>query len=503
MSYQTSYDSGGCVPFKPNKDRGFWSSSSDFFYASVCNAFRMDVAFGVAAVPFLHSGGIYMLIAMIINVILFSYPIVFMQSFLGQFSSTGFISCFRVAPLFKGIGYISLAMNLFSLSFYAIFAAVPILYFLHSLQSMLPWGCEAWKLKNSSDSPYILSHCSEAYRNQTEDDESYYRPMQIPSVYYFSEQFHSDFSFSLFGCVIVVWTAVAIVLCSTTEKIGQMLRYSSLTLFSLLIIVVLRMAFLPGAFEGLQKTVANHVETDFDFHTCIFMAPMLTLATFGPGWGSILSMASYNNFKTDISKFSWLISFSQLGILVLYGFLCMFTESHLSYNKPNLIIPSHALQWGAFLMIPSSLATMQFPHLWTWMFLAVLIIGSFNLMIGQMFSILTALFDEYETLRLYKVEVTFGISGIMALASAYFCTQNGIYFTEVISELSISTQAILNFFLLIIVVWVYGRERFQRDVEFMTSQVLQSWKIYTVRFVTPLFLCITLVSVCVSLEIFN
>ncbi|XP_055853255.1 sodium- and chloride-dependent neutral and basic amino acid transporter B(0+)-like [Episyrphus balteatus] len=148
MSYLTSYDSGGGVPFKPNKDRGFWSSSSDFFYACVCNAFRMDVAFGVAAVPFLTKGGIYMLIAMIINVILFSYPIVFMQSFLGQFSSTGFISSFRVAPLFKGIGYISLAMNLFSLSYYAIFVAVPILFFLHSLHPTLPWSCEAWQLRN-------------------------------------------------------------------------------------------------------------------------------------------------------------------------------------------------------------------------------------------------------------------------------------------------------------------------------------------------------------------
>lgn len=49
--------------------------------------------------------------------------------------------------------------------------------------------------------------------------------------------------------------------------------------------------------------------------------------------------------------------------------------------------------------------------------------------------------------------------------------------------------------LLIIVVWVYGRERFQRDVEFMTSQALQTWKINIVRFVTPIFLGVTLVKI--------
>ncbi|XP_055916965.1 sodium- and chloride-dependent neutral and basic amino acid transporter B(0+)-like [Eupeodes corollae] len=485
MSYQTSYDSNGGKPFKPNKDRGFWSSSSDFFYACVCNSFRMDVAFGVAAVPFITHGGIFMFLALVMNVILFTYPIVFMQSFLGQFSSSGFISAFRVAPLFKGVGYIALAMNVCSLTFYAIYTAVPILFLIYSLSPTLPWSCEAWLLRNKS---YDDSHCSDY--NETEELDSYYHLMQIPSVEYFSEQFQTAFSFSLYGCVILVWIAVSLTLCNTTEKIGQILRYSSLSLIALLSIVSLRMMLLPGSMTNIHKHI--QYQTEFDFKMCFFMAPMLTLATFGPGWGSILSMASYNNFKTDINKYSWLICFSQLGVLVLLGLLCMFTESHLTSIRPNMVVPTYDQQWTSFLSIPSSLATMEFPHLWTWMFLAVLITGTFNLMITQMFSILTALFDEFEILRLYKVEVTLGLSGVLALISAYFCTENGIYFTEIVAELSISTQAICNLMLLIIVVWVYGRERFQRDVEFMTSQALQTWKINIVRFVTPIFLGVTL-----------
>lgn len=59
---------------------------------------------------------------------------------------------------------------------------------------------------------------------------------------------------------------------------------------------------------------------------------------------------------------------------------------------------------------------------------------------------------------------------------------------------SLFTQTSLNLLLLLVVLWVYGRVRFQRDIEFMLSQRFATWKVNMLRFVAPICLCILLVS---------
>lgn len=91
---------------------------------------------------------------------LYLVPIMVIHSFMGQFSSSGFISSFRVSPFFKGnisiyrtwifilifcylgMGYMSLILSLASLLYYGIFAIVPLIFIVHSLRPALPWSCE-------------------------------------------------------------------------------------------------------------------------------------------------------------------------------------------------------------------------------------------------------------------------------------------------------------------------------------------------------------------------
>lgn len=55
-------------------------------------------------------------------------PLMFIQSFLGQFSSSGYISVFRIAPLFKGLGYVIFLLNFVVLTYVVVYAAIPLFY---------------------------------------------------------------------------------------------------------------------------------------------------------------------------------------------------------------------------------------------------------------------------------------------------------------------------------------------------------------------------------------
>lgn len=72
--------------------------------------------------------------------------------------------------------------------------------------------------------------------------------------------------------------------------------------------------------------------------------------------------------------------------------------------------------------------------------------------------------------------------------------QHGItYFTALSVDTHI-TQTAINLLLILIVLWIYGRVRFQRDIEFMTNQRFTTFKINILRFVAPLGMIIILVS---------
>ncbi|EDW28619.1 GL18855 [Drosophila persimilis] len=84
-------------------------------------------------------GPILIIIAYLMGIFFYSLPIFLIQAFLGQFSTSGSISAFRVAPIFKGIGYSILLINLGTLSYYSIGAVVPLIYAVNALHAVIPW----------------------------------------------------------------------------------------------------------------------------------------------------------------------------------------------------------------------------------------------------------------------------------------------------------------------------------------------------------------------------
>ncbi|XP_055917393.1 sodium-dependent proline transporter-like isoform X3 [Eupeodes corollae] len=213
MEYETSYDTGA-KPFVHDKDRGKWESSKDFLYACIGHAFRPDIITIIPLVVF-EALGIYALIPYFVILAVCVVPIVFIQSFLGQFSGTGFISVFRIAPLFKGIGYVSLIVNCVNLTYYSVFSAIPLFYIFHSLRPTIPWSCEG-------TSQWMNINKTVCTKNE-------FSGSRIPSVEFLRDHFHFTkgsytviyFSLELIVCTGIIWSLVTFVLLKSTEIVGR------------------------------------------------------------------------------------------------------------------------------------------------------------------------------------------------------------------------------------------------------------------------------------------
>lgn len=82
-------------------------------------------------------------------------------------------------------------------------------------------------------------------------------------------------------------------------------------------------SFLPGA-----GTVYRRIFLPSGIN-CIFgltMIPNYGPSGFGPGWGLIITLSSFNKFKTNIKKSSWLIGLGQMLIMIALSLLIHLTE---------------------------------------------------------------------------------------------------------------------------------------------------------------------------------
>lgn len=108
-------------------------------------------------------------------------------------------------------------------------------------------------------------------------------------------------------------------------QFGRLIRYMMLSALILLSICFVRFLFLPGALDGLTHYVTPH--PDSMAHGALTMT-VVVLQAFGSGWGSVMTLSSFNHFKTNVMKYSWVIGFGQTLVYILFGMVTFMIKSH-------------------------------------------------------------------------------------------------------------------------------------------------------------------------------
>lgn len=64
---------------------------------------------------------------------------------------------------------------------------------------------------------------------------------------------------------------------------------------------------------------------------------ILVLHAFGAGWGSVITLSSFNKFQTNIMSYSWIISFGQIFIYILFGMVSFMLEHYYQGERSEVL----------------------------------------------------------------------------------------------------------------------------------------------------------------------
>nr|CAH7729794.1 unnamed protein product [Callosobruchus chinensis] len=416
--------------------RGKWKSKTE----AILSCIGYAVGFGnVWRFPYLayKNGGGAFLVPYLMMLFLCGIPLFFMESSLGQFSSTGCITVFKICPLFKGAGYAIIIVNMIASTYFNIIDTYPIMFLTYAFNDPLPWaGCDNhWNTKDC-----IKLKVGGA---RTQVNDSFYRNSNRTTVKTPADEFfHIEEIGSIDGflllCNIISWIIVYLCIMRGIQSVGKVIYFTALFPFVILFILLVRGLTLPGAWDGIYFYIwpewnqLGNLKVWADAALQIFFS-------LGPGWGGIVNISSYNEFKNNCKLDAVIVPIVNCGTSILAGFVVF---SVIGFMAHETGMPISTVATGgpglAFITYPAAISLMPWPNLW---------------------------------------------------ASGMYWLQLFDWYAASISVVVICLSEV------IIVGWTYGIKRFIRDIEFMTGEKLSWYWTLSWKIITPLFLTFIFVTV--------
>ncbi|XP_063374943.1 sodium- and chloride-dependent glycine transporter 1-like [Cydia amplana] len=487
-------------------ERGNWTGRFDFLLSLL----GYSVGLGnVWRFPYLcyNNGGGAFLIPFTVMLIIAGLPLMFMELSFGQFAALGPMAVYnQFCPLFRGLGYGMVIVSSIVMLYYNLIIAWTIHYMAVSITSIfyeLPWQncdpewstehcysyveadlCEAqngtYYLRNCFNQTYTIAHNISALA-----DSALRRP---PAEEYFTNKVLGLSSgieeighirLGMAACLFAAWLIVFLCLCKGVQSSGKVVYFTALFPYVVLVILFFRGVTLPGAWTGIQfyltpdfSRLAN-AQVWGDAAVQIFFA-------LSPAWGGLITLSSYNKFSNNCYKDSLIVAasniltsfFAGLVIFSVIGFLA----HELDVEVDKVVDQGAGL---AFIVYPEVVTRLPAAPLWSILFFLMLLTLGLDSQFALMETVTTAIMDRFPNLRQKKVWVVLAVAVFGYLGGLIFTTNSGMYWLQLMDKYAANWSVlIIAISECILIAWIYGAQKFCRDIQCMIGEQTLMWVIF-------------------------
>ncbi|KAJ8397299.1 hypothetical protein AAFF_G00441330 [Aldrovandia affinis] len=520
-----------------SEERPKWNSKTQ--YMLTCIGFAVGLG-NVWRFPYLcqiYGGGAF-LIPYLIALAIQGLPLLYLELAIGQRLRMGSIGVWNsISPYLGGVGMASMMVSLLVGMFYNSIVAWVMWYFFHSFQDPLPW---AYCPLNENRTGYV-KECEDS----TSVNYFWYREtLNIsPRV-----EISGSLQWGMVLSLLCAWAVVYLCFIRGIETIGKAVYITSTFPYVVLTIFLVRAMTLPGATVGLTYLFTPDWETLknpkvwLDAATQIFFS--LSLA-----FGGLIAFSSYNPEKNNCERDAVIVGcinsatsiYAAIPIFAILGF-----KAQTNYNTcvdRNILSLTNAFDIGehnitsenyndwlfslnttdpdivsdlelrtcelqtfldqsasgtglAFIVFTEAVIEMPGSQVWAVLFFVMLFSLGLSSMFGNLEGVLTPLLDLKLVPKWMPKEIFTALICVICFAMALiFTLRSGNYWLEIFNSYVGSVPLlVIAFFELIAVVYVYGINRFNDDILFMTGKKPNWYWQACWRVISPLTLLLVLVA---------
>uniref|UniRef100_A0A8C6WH54 Transporter n=1 Tax=Neogobius melanostomus TaxID=47308 RepID=A0A8C6WH54_9GOBI len=492
------------------EDRPKWDNKTQYILA--CVGFCIGIG-NVWRFPYLcqsHGGGAF-LIPYLILLVLEGMPLIFLEFAIGQRLRKGSVGVWQaINPYLTGIGIASMLVSWWCGVYFNALIAWILYYLFNSFQSPLPWTqCPL----NENNTGYV----AECQRSSTVD------------YFYYRVTLNTSTSIS-----------------EGIRSTGKVVYVTTILPYIVLAIFLVRGVTLKGALTGVKFLFTPDVEELMKPTTWLDAGAQVCFSL-GIGWGGLIALSSYNpihnNCKNDAlflpavtavtAVFAATVTYTIIGfratqqyekcisgnILTLINAFNFPEKSittdnydeafqHLNSTYPAAVMELDMISCDiqkflsegvggpglAFIVFAEAVINMPASPAWSILFFLMLLSLGLSSLVGTFEGVLGPLRDIHVIQKRWPQGAVAGTIFVVGFFfSLPFAQQSGMYWLALFNDFAGSVPSIfVGLIEMLIVVYIYGIERFNEDIKFMIGYKPNIFWQVTWRFISPFLILVIL-----------
>ncbi|XP_030214771.1 sodium- and chloride-dependent GABA transporter ine isoform X1 [Gadus morhua] len=482
------------MPEKAEEERPTWGRNLEFILASVGYAVGLG---NVWRFPYLcyRSGGGAFLIPYFTMLLLCGIPLLFMEFAIGQYTRLGPVHALaKICPLLKGVGVATTVISFLMCTYYNVIITWALYYFLNSFWTTLPW-------QSCNNSWNAVENCSSGLTGNASN-------LQSASQQFFDRKLlektdgieeAGGVRWELFGLLLVAWAIVYLCIFKGVKSTGKVVYFTALFPYFVLFALLINNVQLPGAVNGIIYFLTPVWGKLLEVQVWVNAAAQV-FNSIGIGFGSMISLASYNKFNNNILRDTLIVALTNSATSILAGFVIFSAIGYMAHVH-NLPVDDIATDGPGlvFVVYPEVFSTMPVPQLWAALFFLMLLCLGLDSQFSMAEVAVTYVVDEFgvKVLRIFKRRELL----VLAVCSACFLfgiphiTRGGIYVFQLMDHYTaVVSLMFLAFFEVLAVCWIFGVSRISKMIRTMLGKEPNLFFRLNWMVATPLLVLVILVS---------
>ncbi|XP_062301994.1 sodium-dependent neutral amino acid transporter B(0)AT1-like [Osmerus eperlanus] len=514
-------------------DRPKWDNKTQ--YMLTCVGFCVGLG-NVWRFPYLcqsHGGGAFM-IPFLILLVLEGIPLLHLEFAIGQRLRKGSVGVWSsINPYLTGVGIASLLVSFLVGMYYNTIMAWIMWYLFNSFQSPLPWS----QCPRNANKTGLVSECERS----TTVDYFWYRETLNTST---AIDESGGLQWWMVLALVSAWTLLYVCCIRGIETTGKAVYITSTLPYLVLTIFLIRGLTLKGSTSGIIFLFTPDVDELMNPSTWLDAGAQV-FYSFSLAFGGLISFSSYNSIHNNCEQDAIIISvingatsvYSATVIYSIIGFRA--TEKYDDCMEGNILALTNAFDLAennitvdsydtslallnatspdiiqglglsfcelqtflsqgvegtglAFIVFTEAITKMPVSPLWAILFFVMLFCLGLSTMFGNIEGVVVPLQDLNILPKTWPKEIFTGLTCAISFAvGLIFAQGSGNYWLALFDSFAGSIPLlVIAFCEMVSVIYIYGVDRFNEDIEFMIGHKPNLFWQVTWRVVSPLIMLV-------------